>query len=85
MQFSQFAPAQGEGFEFTFRPGPIFSNIVVFDELNRANPRTQSALLLSTARRLSSDETLKKRCSTFVAVAFGRATSKCRCWAMAGR
>ena len=39
---------QGEGFEFTFRPGPIFSNIVVFDELNRANPRTQSALLEAT-------------------------------------
>ncbi|HUF99462.1 MAG TPA: MoxR family ATPase [Ilumatobacter sp.] len=35
----------GEGFELHFRPGPIFSNIVVFDELNRANPRTQSALL----------------------------------------
>ena len=29
----------------TFRPGPVFANIVVFDELNRATPRTQSALL----------------------------------------
>ncbi len=29
----------------TFRPGPIFANVVVFDELNRATPRTQSALL----------------------------------------
>ncbi len=38
----------GDGFEFRFRPGPIFSNIVVFDELNRANPRTQSALLEAT-------------------------------------
>ena len=38
----------GEGFELHFRPGPIFSNIVVFDELNRANPRTQSALLEAT-------------------------------------
>jgi MoxR-like ATPase len=38
----------GEGFELRFRPGPIFSNIVVFDELNRANPRTQSALLEAT-------------------------------------
>lgn len=28
-----------------FRPGPIFANLVVFDELNRATPRTQSALL----------------------------------------
>lgn len=38
----------GDGFELTFRPGPIFANIVVFDELNRANPRTQSALLEAT-------------------------------------
>ncbi len=38
----------GDGFELHFRPGPIFSNIVVFDELNRANPRTQSALLEAT-------------------------------------
>lgn len=38
----------GDGFEFVFRPGPIFSNLVVFDELNRANPRTQSALLEAT-------------------------------------
>ncbi len=38
----------GDGFELRFRPGPIFSNIVVFDELNRANPRTQSALLEAT-------------------------------------
>lgn len=30
---------------FTFRPGPVFSNIVIADELNRATPRTQSALL----------------------------------------
>lgn len=38
----------GDAFELRFRPGPIFSNIVVFDELNRANPRTQSALLEAT-------------------------------------
>ncbi|MBQ3125695.1 MAG: AAA family ATPase [Clostridia bacterium] len=30
---------------FTFRSGPIFSNIVIADEINRATPRTQSALL----------------------------------------
>lgn len=38
----------GDDFDLRFRPGPIFSNIVVFDELNRANPRTQSALLEAT-------------------------------------
>lgn len=31
--------------EFQFRPGPIFSNIVLADEINRATPKTQSALL----------------------------------------
>lgn len=30
---------------FEFRPGPIFSNIVLADEINRTNPKTQSALL----------------------------------------
>lgn len=31
--------------EFEFRPGPLFSNIVLADEINRATPRTQSSLL----------------------------------------
>ncbi len=31
--------------EFDFRPGPIFSNLVLADEINRATPKTQSALL----------------------------------------
>lgn len=31
--------------EFDFRPGPVFANMVVADEINRASPKTQSALL----------------------------------------
>ncbi|MEP3929051.1 AAA family ATPase, partial [Rhodopirellula bahusiensis] len=31
--------------QFEFAPGPIFANIVLADEINRAPPRTQSALL----------------------------------------
>lgn len=31
--------------DFQFRPGPLFANIVLADEINRATPRTQSALL----------------------------------------
>ncbi|MBI2931936.1 MAG: MoxR family ATPase [Planctomycetes bacterium] len=31
--------------EFQFKPGPIFANIVLADEINRATPRTQAALL----------------------------------------
>ncbi|HLP87908.1 MAG TPA: MoxR family ATPase [Nostocaceae cyanobacterium] len=31
--------------EFTFMPGPVFANVLLADEINRATPRTQSALL----------------------------------------
>ncbi|MGH3979446.1 MAG: AAA family ATPase [Pseudonocardiaceae bacterium] len=31
--------------DFEFRPGPVFANVVVGDEINRASPKTQSALL----------------------------------------
>ena len=30
---------------FRFRPGPVFANVVLVDEINRASPKTQSALL----------------------------------------
>ncbi len=36
---------------FTFRPGPIQANIVLADEINRASPRTQSALLEAMSER----------------------------------
>jgi MoxR-like ATPase len=36
---------------FEFRPGPLFANIVLADEINRAPPRTQSALLESMGER----------------------------------
>lgn len=35
---------QGEG-QFAFHPGPVFANVVLADEINRAAPRTQSAML----------------------------------------
>jgi MoxR-like ATPase len=37
--------------EWTFHPGPLFRNVVLVDELNRATPRTQSALLEAMAER----------------------------------
>jgi MoxR-like ATPase len=37
--------------EFEFRPGPIFATVVLVDEINRAMPRTQSALLEAMAER----------------------------------
>jgi MoxR-like ATPase len=36
---------------FTFRPGPIFGNVVLVDEINRATPKTQSALLEAMEER----------------------------------
>ena len=37
--------------EFEFRPGPLFSNVVLVDEINRAMPKTQSALLEAMAEQ----------------------------------
>ncbi|MFN2465084.1 MAG: AAA family ATPase [Candidatus Dormibacteria bacterium] len=43
---------------FDFRPGPIFCNVLLSDEINRATPKTQSALLEAMAeRRVSTDGT----------------------------
>jgi MoxR-like ATPase len=40
-----------EGTEPTFRPGPVFTNLLMADELNRASPRAQSALLEAMEER----------------------------------
>jgi len=37
--------------EFEFRPGPLFANMVLADEINRATPRTQSSLLEAMAEK----------------------------------
>lgn len=42
--------------DFEFHPGPIFSNILLADEINRASPRTQSALLEAMGERQVSIE-----------------------------
>ena len=42
--------------EFKFRPGPIFTQILLADEINRASPRTQSALLEAMAEQQVSIE-----------------------------
>src|SRR3954463_10243221 len=42
--------------DFVFRPGPVFANVLLADEINRATPKTQSALLEAMAeRRVSVD------------------------------
>ncbi|MBN1412654.1 MAG: MoxR family ATPase [Spirochaetales bacterium] len=50
---SIYNPKEGE---FTFRPGPLQANIVLVDEINRATPRTQSALLEAMAENQISVE-----------------------------
>ncbi len=45
---SIYNPSSGE---LTFRPGPVFTNILLADEINRASPRTQSALLEAMSER----------------------------------
>jgi MoxR-like ATPase len=42
--------------EFVFRPGPLFAEVVLFDEVNRASPKTQSALLEAMEERQVSVE-----------------------------
>src|SRR4051812_33471699 len=36
---------------FSFKPGPVFANVLLVDEINRATPKTQSALLEAMAER----------------------------------
>ncbi|HEX2164195.1 MAG TPA: MoxR family ATPase [Thermoanaerobaculia bacterium] len=42
--------------EFEFRPGPLFAHVVLADEINRATPKTQSALLEAMSERKVSVE-----------------------------
>jgi MoxR-like ATPase len=37
--------------DFEFRPGPIFTNLLLADEINRAPPKTQAALLEAMQER----------------------------------
>ncbi|MEO6700826.1 MAG: MoxR family ATPase [Jatrophihabitantaceae bacterium] len=55
---------------FEFRPGPIFANIVLGDEINRASPKTQSALLeVMEEGTLSTDALVYRMPSPFMVVA----------------
>ena len=56
--------------EFTFVPGPIFSSVVLADEINRASPKTQSALLEAmTDRRISYENDVHNLPNPFFVVA----------------
>ena len=56
--------------EFDFRPGPVFANIVLADEINRASPKTQSALLEAMAEaQVTVDGTTYQLASPFMVIA----------------
>lgn len=56
--------------EFEFRPGPVFSDILLADELNRTTPRTQSALFEAMAERQVTLDGLSRQLSnTFFVIA----------------
>ncbi len=56
--------------EFVFKPGAIFANIVVGDEINRASPKTQAALLEAMEeRQVTSDGVTRELSPPFMVVA----------------
>ncbi|NLJ73907.1 MAG: AAA domain-containing protein, partial [Firmicutes bacterium] len=60
---------QKEG-DFKFRPGPVFTNILLADEINRAVPRTQSSLLEAMEeQQVSIEGTLFELESPFLVIA----------------
>jgi MoxR-like ATPase len=56
--------------EFNFRPGPVFANLVLADEINRASPKTQAALLEAMAeRQVTTDGRTNRLPSPFIVIA----------------
>ena len=56
--------------EFEFRPGPLFANLVLTDEINRTTPRTQAALLEAMAEgRITVDGTTHELNAPFLVIA----------------
>lgn len=62
---------------FEFRPGPVFTNVLFADEINRAGPRTQSALLESMEEgQVSVDGTRHRLPGPFLVIATQNPTSQ---------
>ena len=56
--------------EFEFKPGPVFTNILLADEINRATPRTQSSLLeCMEERQVTCDGVTRKLAAPFLVIA----------------
>ena len=64
---SVYSPKDGT---FTFRKGPVFTHLLLADEINRASPRTQSALLEAmNERQVSIDGRMEKLAEPFLVIA----------------
>ena len=64
---SVYSPKDGT---FTFRKGPVFTHLLLADEINRASPRTQSALLEAmNERQVSIDGKMEKLAEPFLVIA----------------
>src|ERR1700734_3195345 len=62
---------------FEFRPGPIFTNLLLADEINRTPPKTQAALLEAMAeRQVSIDGTTHRLPRPFIVLATDNPTEK---------
>ncbi|HEX3454535.1 MAG TPA: MoxR family ATPase [Gaiellaceae bacterium] len=56
--------------DFEFRPGPVFANVVLVDEINRAMPKTQSALLEAMAeQQVTVDGSTRRLADPFLVMA----------------
>ncbi len=56
--------------EFVYKPGPIFNNVILADEINRATPRTQSALLEAmNENQVSIDGVTRRLIQPFMVIA----------------
>ena len=67
---SEVISSDGHGGGFEFRPGPIFGNLILADEINRATPKTQSALLEAMGERtVSVGGTIRRLDSPFCVLA----------------
>lgn len=67
MGLSVYNQASGE---FTFKPGPIFTNILLADEINRATPRTQAGLLeCMEEKQVTTDGVTRKLPDPFLVIA----------------
>lgn len=65
--FSMYRPGRDE---WVFRPGPVFANVLLVDELNRATPRAQAALLEAMAEgQVTVDGVIRQLAQPFFVIA----------------